>query len=430
MQPTTHDSHPHSRGHARHEPGFWSTYQRFVGVVGVIMMVSFSIPGGAAAPRDMHDERRKVATFDWGGELWQLTHSGVASMHSYYDLCPWNEDGDKIVFCSYDKERTHSKIYWLNIADGSIHFLDQSDIVDTHSGLRQQWLPGSNKVAFSTSDEQGAFLKVIDVTTGEASRMDGALRMLHPDGKRAVSHTNPRDEAAIARRDAEGVFVTEIASGRKSLFVTLQDAIDLHPNKDNIGHCKLYIKHTKWSPDGRKLLFVLTNEIIYQGDQPRVKSIFVVNADGSGLRNILAGGRWNHPSWHPDGRRILINLANEQGEMKMAYLCTETGRQEKVTERIPGGGHHPSVSPDGRRLVTEMVTYNEGPNGRESSGLCEIIILDIEKDTVRRTTSFPLTNHSHSGTHVHPVWSRDSSSVLYNSDQSGHSELYLLKLNN
>lgn len=80
-------------------------------------------------------------------------------------------------------------------------------------------------------------------------------------------------------------------------------------------------------------------------------------------------------------------------------------------------------------MVTEMVTYNEGPNGRESSGTCEIIILDIEKDTVHRTTSFPVTNHSHSGTHVHPVWSRDSSSVLYNSDQSGHSELYLLKIN-
>jgi Tol biopolymer transport system component len=259
--------------------------------------------------------------------------------------------------------------------------------------------------------------------------MDGALRMLHPDGKRAVSHTNPRDEAAIARRDTEGIFVTETASGRKSLIVTLQDVMNLHPNKDNIGHCKLYIKHTKWSPDGKKLLFVLTNEIIYKGDQPRVKSIFVVNADGSGLRHILAARQWNHPSWHPDGRRILINLANEQGEMKMAYLGTETGRLEKVTERIPGGGHHPSVSPDGRRLVTEMVTYTEGPNGRQSSGTCEIIILDIEKDTVRRTTSFPLTNHSHSGTHVHPVWSRDSSSVLYNSDQSGHSELYLLKLN-
>jgi hypothetical protein len=371
-----------------------------------------------------------VAAFDWGGELWQLTHSGEASMHSYYDLCPWNEDGDKIVFCSYDEKRTRSKIYWMNTADGTLHFLDQSDIVDTHSGLRQQWLPGSNKVAFSTTDEKGTFLKVIDVTTGEASRMDGALRMLHPDGKRAVSHTNPRDEAAIARRDTEGIFVTETASGRKSLIVTLQDAINLHPKKDNIGKAKLYIKHTKWSPDGKKLLFVLTNEIIYKGDQPRVKSIFVVNADGSGLRNILAAGRWNHPSWHPDGRRILINLADEQGEMRMAYVSVETGRLEKVTERIPGGGHHPSVSPDGRRLVTEMVTYTEGPNGRESSGICEIIVLDIEKDTVQRTTSFPVVNHSHSGTHVHPVWSRDSSSVLYNSDQSGHSELYLLKINN
>jgi Tol biopolymer transport system component len=64
-----------------------------------------------------------------------------------------------------------------------------------------------------------------------------------------------------------------------------------------------------WSPDGSQLAFwmVVTNKDAGPsnatgGDFPA--QIFVINADGSGLRQITDGGDNRWPTWSPDGSRI------------------------------------------------------------------------------------------------------------------------------
>lgn len=56
-----------------------------------------------------------------------------------------------------------------------------------------------------------------------------------------------------------------------------------------------------WSPDGSQLVLSMTG--YSDGDNPRGR-IYVVNADGSGLRQISAGGNDRWPAWSPDGTRI------------------------------------------------------------------------------------------------------------------------------
>ena len=50
-----------------------------------------------------------------------------------------------------------------------------------------------------------------------------------------------------------------------------------------------------WSPDGSRLAF---------GDGTDPGQIFVINADGSGLRQVTRDGDNNWPAWSPDGSRI------------------------------------------------------------------------------------------------------------------------------
>jgi Tol biopolymer transport system component len=66
------------------------------------------------------------------------------------------------------------------------------------------------------------------------------------------------------------------------------------------------VRGAAWSPDGKQLVFTVSNADA--GSAPGGQALFVIGADGTGLRQLtpwsLRGG--DHPDWSPDGSRILF----------------------------------------------------------------------------------------------------------------------------
>lgn len=67
-----------------------------------------------------------------------------------------------------------------------------------------------------------------------------------------------------------------------------------------------------WSPNGRQIAFVRLNSTARPRDQ---QAIFVINADGTGVRQVTA---WrldagDHPDWSPDGKWILFRSPESRG---------------------------------------------------------------------------------------------------------------------
>ena len=103
-----------------------------------------------------------------------------------------------------------------------------------------------------------------------------------------------------------------------------------------------------WSPDGSKMAFVSYRT----GDFNDPMHIFVMNADGTGRRNLSADTalRFNsNPTWSPDGSKIAFQ-SQRVFEGYDIYVITAEGKNLK---QLTQGGNNrmPAYSPDGRKIA-------------------------------------------------------------------------------
>jgi Tol biopolymer transport system component len=114
-------------------------------------------------------------------------------------------------------------------------------------------------------------------------------------------------------------------------------------------------------------------------------AIFVVNADGTGLRQItpfhLQGN--GHPDWSPDGARILFTAGPEDHGNLFTIHPDGTGLQQLthyhgLTKMSTG-----SYSPDGKSIVFSMVIGAVNPPG---STLNDVFVMNAEGTHIRPVT--------------------------------------------
>lgn len=359
-----------------------------------------------------------------GQAILQLTHSSQRSVHGYYDNPPWCPLTKRIAFSRMDEGADEGDIYIMDHDGGNLTRIAHSYQMTANDGAMAQWSPDGKRVYFRDRDRGQPLIAWVDVDKEERGECPGDLRMLAPTGDRNAFHDNCSfypDEEVVKRRDEFGLYVQDLDTGRSERLVSVADCWAIHPRRDEIADWHLYIKHSKWSADGARLLFVFTNEIRYAdkyAELPRVKDIYVVNADGTGLKRVGEFG--NHPIWHPDGRQVLTNSPFEGRPNNSLVLDhVETGTRTLATDRIAGSGH-PSYSPDGKYISVDYVLRGEGYGS--------LNLVDLESDAVRQLNHVRVRDHSHVGTHLHPVWSQDGSQILYASDAGGTAQLCVMDI--
>ena len=136
-----------------------------------------------------------------------------------------------------------------------------------------------------------------------------------------------------------------------------------------------------WSPDGRKLAFVSDRDgASFWGE---AREISVVNADGSGRRNLTGNpASDSDPAWSPDGRKIAF-VSNFE-----IYVMNADGSRQQNLTRDPARDLAPAWSPDGKRIVFERrlgrQEYGGPACGRAS--IFEVHVMNADGNGQRRLT--------------------------------------------
>ncbi|MGK5733979.1 TolB family protein, partial [Streptomyces sp. URMC 124] len=108
-------------------------------------------------------------------------------------------------------------------------------------------------------------------------------------------------------------------------------------------------RQPNWSPKGDRLVFQRRER------GSRDWALYVMNADGSGLRRLTGGaGEHTDPSWSPDGRQVVFSSTAGGLEVPQIFVIpVDGGRPVRVTVSDGSYDGAPSWSPDGRWIAFE-----------------------------------------------------------------------------
>ena len=112
-----------------------------------------------------------------------------------------------------------------------------------------------------------------------------------------------------------------------------------------------------------------TGEIAFASDRNGTPQIYIINADGSNLRQVtneISGAC--QPSWSPDGLKLVFtspcklekdpNPISEIYPAASLFIVNVDGTSRRPLSSIPGGDFDPSWSPDGQNIVFSTLRDN------------------------------------------------------------------------
>lgn len=175
------------------------------------------------------------------------------------------------------------------------------------------WSPDGTRLAFVASQSDGGRSQLLVIANVNPNRSIG-------------TYTVWDDVGGVVSWSPDGRYVTAALPSGEDWLPAILDGSSDEPPRILADVMVTYYEQLRWSPDGSRLLFV--GEVDDQND------IFVVNRDGSELRNLT-----NHPAddgwlggyvWSPDGAYIAFTT-DRDGDWELYIMDSNGGSLRNIS---------------------------------------------------------------------------------------------------
>jgi hypothetical protein len=290
-------------------------------------------------------------------------------------------------------------------------------------GAQVQWGASDRALMFNDVDPANwtPHAVLLDPLSGKRRRIDGPLFMASADGKRLAGYDLATSRFAqvgygvmvpdalaprkLGARAENGVFVTDVATGRRRLIASSRDILARTTPALAVAAPEtqeFYVFQTKWNPQGTRLL------ISYQWSRPgggRARAAITMRPDGSDIRTAITPAQWarggHHINWMPDG-----------SDLKVLFK--------------PGSGH-PSMHPGGLPLIITDAYPDEPITRRDGTVPLRLINLRTGQE---RTVAEVYVSNAGGEFRIdpHPAWDRSGRYVTFNGFVGGTRNVWMIDL--
>lgn len=268
----------------------------------------------------------------------QLTDGGA------YDYWPiWSPDGKHIAFLRLEQDM---HLFIMNPDGSDVHAVLQTPL-DAES--YPVWSPDSTRLAFVGLKNQQSGIYIVN--------SDGTGLDRIADSEVVISYIYSSMYAVPVTFSADGRYLHIAPVNDRNL-----KTVDL--SDKSITFAAFEGSDPEWSPDD--------TQVVYVDGFGGSSDIFVMNADGSAIRQITHTGEEAFPTWSPDGKRIAFTSNREQLSDYLTHdlywMYPDGSGLHRVTTDA-SDYWDPHWSPDGQQFITRsngnFSTYVVNANGRD-----------------------------------------------------------------
>ena len=222
----------------------------------------------------------------------QLSRGNGPAVHRYYDVAVESPDGRHLLYFEFASDTIPGPgvVIVANVDGSEPRIVGESSEAIGHVGGSQHWI--DNETIGYCPMISPAYTRIVNILTGETEEVDGLVRSFNVQRQQGIIMKRDNDFSADQYKGMQQLYVWDRKNGTTREFLHVRQCAELHPLSGQFDAELTNFQNPKWSTDDQKLMVVFGNEVFYKFNKdvprtgPEIKSLYVMNGDGSDLRFV------------------------------------------------------------------------------------------------------------------------------------------------